>query len=130
MNLSLIGSTLWNSNSRQTAYGVEASYGVTDDLLLSLGYNFNELRNRNFEDETLGKGFYLRMRFKFDEDLLNRISAFQKAPVESNAKPFVPVTQGGFGGSVLGGNESAGLEGFTGTSAPRIGGGNIAGGVR
>ena len=50
------------------------SYGLTDDLLLSLGYNFNELRNRNFEDETLGKGFYLRVRFKFDEDLLNRVS--------------------------------------------------------
>lgn len=123
LNLSLLGSTLWNSNSRQVAYGVEASYGLTDNLLLSLGYNFNELRNRNFEDETLGKGVYLRMRFKFDEDLLGRIKAFQKAPVESNAKPFVPVTQGGFGGSVLGGGESAGLESFTGTSAPRIGGG-------
>lgn len=123
LNLSLLGSTLWNSNSRHVAYGIEASYGLTDDLLLSLGYNFNELRNRNFEDETLGKGFYLRMRFKFDEDLLGRISAFQKAPVESNAKPFVPVTQGGFGGSVLGGSESAGLVNGSGTSAPRIGGG-------
>ena len=128
LNLSLLGSTLWNSNSRQVSYGVEASYGLTDDLLLSLGYNFSELRNRDFEDETLGKGFYLRMRFKFDEDLLNGISAFRKAPIESNAKPFVPVTQGGFGGSVLGGNEAAGLEGFTGTSAPRISG--ESGGLR
>ena len=124
LNLSLLGSTLWNSNSRQVSYGVEASYGLTDNLLLSLGYNFSELRNRNFEDETLGKGVYLRMRFKFDEDLLNGISAFRKAPIESNAKPFVPLTQGGIGNSVLGGgSESAGLEGFTGTSAPKIGGG-------
>ncbi len=122
LSLSLVGSTLWNSNSRQVAYGIEASYGLTDNLLLSLGYNFSELRNRNFEDETLGKGFYLRMRFKFDEELLGRISAFQKAPIESRAQPFVPVTQGGFGGGVIGGGEGAGLESFTGTSAPRIGG--------
>ncbi len=132
LNLSVLGSTLWNGNSRQNSYGIEASYGLTDNLLLSLGYNFSELRNRNFEDETLGRGFYLRMRFKFDEDLLNRISAFQKAPVAGNDKPFVPLTQGGIGGAVLGGSERAGLEGFTGTSAPQIGGiGNVgAGGAR
>ena len=129
LSLSLLGSTLWNSNSRQIAYGVEGSYGLTDNLLLSLGYNFSELRNRNFADETLGKGFYLRLRFKFDEELLGRISAFQKAPVESRAKPFVPLAQGGGGGSLLGGGGAAGLEGFTGTSAPRINGGapNVGG---
>ncbi len=123
LNLSVLGSTLWNSNSRQVAYGIEASYGLTDNLLLSLGYNFSELRNRNFQDETLGQGLYLRMRFKFDEELLGRISAFQKAPVESRAKPFVPLAQGGIGSGVIGSGEGAGLEGFTGTSAPKINGG-------
>ena len=123
LNLSLLGSTLWNSDSRQVAYGIEAGYGLTDNLLLSLGYNFSELRNRNFADETLGRGVYLRMRFKFDEDLFRDVKAFQKAPIESNAKPFVPLTQGGIGGQVIGSSESAGLESFTGTSAPRIGGG-------
>ena len=130
LNLSLLGSTLWNGGSRQVSYGVEGGYGLTDNLLLSLGYNFSELRNRNFENETLGKGFYLRLRFKFDESLLDGISAFRKAPVESHAQPFVPVAQGGFGGGVLGGGESAGLEGFTGTSAPKINGGGIVGGVQ
>ena len=128
LNLSLLGSTLWNENSRQVSYGVEAGYGLTDNLLLSLGYNFNELRNRSFADETLGKGFYLRMRFKFDEDLLNGIAAFRKAPVESKAKPFVPLAQGGIGGRVIGSSEAAGLESFSGTSAPKINGG--AGGAR
>ena len=129
LNLSLLGSTLWNSDSRQVSYGVEAGYGLTDNLLLSLGYNFSELRNRTFADETLGKGFYLRVRFKFDEDLLNGIGAFRKAPIASDAKPFVPVAQGGFGGSVLGNSESAGLEGFTGTSAPQINGSSVASGI-
>ena len=129
LNLSLLGSTLWNSNSRQVAYGIEAGYGLTDNLLLSLGYNFSELRNHTFADETLGKGFYLRVRFKFDEDLLGGIRAFRKAPVESHAKPFVPVEQGSFGGRIIGNGEGAGLEGFTGTSAPGIG--NVgAGGAR
>ena len=129
LNLSLLGSTLWNENSRQVAYGIEAGYGLTDNLLLSLGYNFSELRNRSFADETLGKGFYLRMRFKFDEDLLNGIAAFRKAPVESKAKPFVPVAQGGLGGRVIGSSEAAGLESFSGTSAPKINGGSIGRGV-
>ena len=122
LNLSLLGSTLWNGDSRQVAYGIEAGYGLTDNLLLSLGYNFSELRNRDFADETLGKGFYLRMRLKFDEDLFSSVKAFQRAPIESNAQPFVPVTQGGFGGGIIGSSESAGLESFSGTSAPRIGG--------
>ena len=129
-SLSLLGSTLWNAGSRQTAYGIEGSYGLTDNLLLSLGYNFSELRNRNFADETLGQGLYLRVRFKFDEDLLNRISAFQKAPVAGNDKAFVPLAPGGLGGRVIGGNEVAGLESFTGTSAPKINGGVGVGGAR
>ncbi len=123
LNLSLLGSTLWNGNSRQVAYGIEAGYGLTDNLLLSLGYNFSELRNRDFADETLGKGFYLRMRLKFDEDLFSNAKAFQRAPIESNAQPFVPVTQGGFGGGIIGSSQAAGLESFSGTAAPKIGGG-------
>ena len=123
LSLSLLGSTLWNGQARQTAYGIEAGLGLSDNLLLSLGYNFSQLRNRDFRDETLGKGFYLRMRFKFDEDLLDGLGAFRKAPVASNAKPFVPVEQGSFGGRVIGGSEAAGLEGFTGASAPRLDGG-------
>ena len=125
LNLSLLGSTLWNSNSRQLSYGIEGGYGLTDNLLMSLGYNFSELRNRSFADETLGKGFYLRLRFKFDEDLFRDIKAFQKAPVASNAQPFVPVAQGGIGGRVIGSSEAAGLESFTGTSAPKINAGAI-----
>lgn len=123
LNLSLLGSTLWNGSSRQVSYGIEAGYGLTDNLLLSLGYNFSELRNRDFADETLGQGFYLRMRLKFDEDLFSDIKAFQRAPVESHAQPFVPVERGSFGGRIIGGSEAAGLENFSGTSAPKIGGG-------
>ena len=123
LSLSLLGSTLWNGDARQTSYGVEAGFGLSDNLLLSLGYNFSELTNRGFQDETLGRGFYLRMRFKFDEDLLGSLGAFQKAPVASQAKPFVSVEQGSFGGRIIGGGEAAGLESFSGTSAPKINGG-------
>ena len=123
LSLSVLGSTLWSGDARQNSYGIEGGFGLSDNLLLSLGYNFSELKNRGFDDETLGKGFYLRMRFKFDEDLLSRAKTFQKAPVVGNAKPFVPVEQGSFGGRVIGGSQTAGLEGFTGTSAPRLDGG-------
>ncbi len=124
---SLLASSLWSSpGGRQTAFGLEGSYALTSDLLLSLGYNFENLTERDLLDQTLARGFYLRFRWKFDEDLFNGIGAFNKAPEVSRAKPFVPVENGGYGGGVtFDGGTTAALDGLTGTagtySAPRLG---------
>ncbi|BCM91019.1 hypothetical protein IAD21_02883 [Abditibacteriota bacterium] len=125
---SLLGSTLWsNPGGRQTSFGLEGSYSVTSNLLLSVGYNFSELEDEDLLSDTLGKGLYMRLRWKFDEDLFNGLGAFNKAPAISNAKPFVPVDNGGYGSGVtFDGGTTAALDGLTGTggtySAPRLGG--------
>lgn len=132
LNLSLIAARTWGGGSTRNAYGVEAGTVLSNDLLLSLGYNFSRLGDRDFGDDYLASGFYLRLRFKFDEDLFDGIKAFQQAPVSSAAKPFVPVTSVGSTVS-FSGQSVAGLDGFTGTGAvgggSAIGNGAVGGGV-
>lgn len=59
--------------ARQHAYGLELGYVVTDNLLLTLGYNW-----RGFSDADLtgsdytNRGWVLGLRYKFDEDLFRR----------------------------------------------------------
>ena len=122
---SLLGATLWsNPGGRQTSLGIEGSYALTNDLLFSIGYNLGELNERDLLGDAFSKGFYLRLRWKFDEDLFNGLGAFNKAPEPSTTKPFVPVDNGGYGGGVtFNGGTTAALDGLTGTggtySAPR-----------
>ena len=125
-NASLIGARTWGNGNARNAYGIELGTVLSNDLMLSLGYNFSRLNDRDFGGENLDRGYYLRLKFKFDEDLLGGIGAFQKAPVASNAKPFVPVTSAGAGGVSFSGESVAGLEGFTGTA--NVGGANLGGG--
>ncbi len=126
-SLSLLGATVWsNPGGRQTSYGLEGSYGLTSDLLLSVGYNFQGLNERDLLGNTFAQGIYMRLRWKFDEDLFGGLGAFSKAPEASTAKPFVPVENGGFGGGVIfNGGTTAALDGLTGSggtySAPRSG---------
>lgn len=125
---SLLGASSWsNPGGRQTAFGLEGSYALTGNLLVSAGYNFSELVEPDLLNDSFAKGFYLRLRWKFDEDLFGGLGAFSKAPQASNAKPFVPVDNGGFGGGVtFDGGTTAALDGLTGSggtySAPRLGG--------
>ena len=126
-NGSLLGARTWGNGSARNAYGIELGTVLSSDLMLSLGYNFSRLNDRDFGDQNLGRGTYLRLKFKFDEDVLGGLPAFQKAPVQSNAKPFVPVTNagGGTGAVSFGGQSVAGLDGFTGSSS--VGGVNLGG---
>jgi hypothetical protein len=57
-------------NSRQTAMGVEAGYLIRQNLWVTAGYNVtgfsdNELQGAGYTN----RGFYVRLRFKFDETL-------------------------------------------------------------
>ncbi|MBN9412009.1 MAG: Ig-like domain-containing protein [Burkholderiales bacterium] len=57
--------------ARQSAYGVEAGYQLSQNLWLSVGYNragFSADRDLAGYEYTRS-GVYLRLRFKFDEDL-------------------------------------------------------------
>jgi hypothetical protein len=61
--------------SRQSAFGVEAGYLVQQNLWLSAGYNWRGFSDRDLTaSEYTNSGFYLRLRFKFDEDLFEGAS--------------------------------------------------------
>ena len=65
-------SLLWSprGNSRQWAQGVELGYQVQTNLLLSVGVNWSGFYDRDLSgSDYTRKGVYLRLRWKFDEDL-------------------------------------------------------------
>ncbi len=85
---SLQASTLYGSNGtgRQYGLGLELGYRVLENLWLSGGYNFFGYNDADLTSgEYTNKGVYLRMRYKFDEDL------FSKKPAAAPAAPLVPV---------------------------------------
>ena len=71
-DVGLIGNTLFSGDrkARQYGLGIEAGYLVTSNLWLSAGYNFF-----GFKDDDLAgadytnRGAYVRLRYKFDEEL-------------------------------------------------------------
>jgi hypothetical protein len=57
--------------SRQFGLGAEAGYGLQDNLWISAGYNVTGFKDRDLApDSSTQRGFYVRLRFKFDETLL------------------------------------------------------------
>lgn len=60
-----------NSGARQTAFGVEAGYLLQQNLWLSAGVNFTGFAGDAdlAGYEYTGSGVYIRLRFKFDENL-------------------------------------------------------------
>lgn len=67
--------TYWNDQADDMSYmlGAEVGYSPMANLWLSLGYNFMGFNDDDIaEDDTTSQGAYLRMRFKFDEDLFKR----------------------------------------------------------
>lgn len=74
MNLGLMGDL--RLRSRQLLIGAEAGYRVKDNMWVSLGYNLSGVRDRDLSaDNSTQRGVYLRMRFKFDENLFSRLSS-------------------------------------------------------
>jgi uncharacterized repeat protein (TIGR01451 family) len=60
-------------SSRQSAVGAEVGYMVQTNLWLSVGYNLTGFKDRDLSPENYtNRGVYLRLRFKFDEDLFTR----------------------------------------------------------
>ena len=66
---------LYSPQGRTVSYasGVETGYLVMENLWLSAGYNWRGFRDRDLTgSDYTAKGLYLRLRWKFDEDLFER----------------------------------------------------------
>jgi hypothetical protein len=71
-DVSLNASTLFGRGAQSKYYGVglELGYLVMENLWLSAGYNFFGYRDDDLASgEYTNKGAFLRLRYKFDEDL-------------------------------------------------------------
>jgi hypothetical protein len=61
-----------SGSARQKAIGVEAGYLVRQNLWLSAGYNFTGFNDKELTGtDYTSKGAYIRLRFKFDENLFS-----------------------------------------------------------
>ncbi|WP_332775541.1 SdrD B-like domain-containing protein [Polaromonas sp.] len=61
---------MWGNGAAETAVGVEVGYLAWKNLWLSMGYNVKGFRAPDLTGEAYTqRGLYLRMRFKFDENL-------------------------------------------------------------
>jgi uncharacterized repeat protein (TIGR01451 family) len=73
----------YSTNAQIRSHGVGVSVGVklADSAWISLGYNHNGLRYGQFNEAgNTAKGFYLRLRWRFDQDSLhlNPVDSFAK----------------------------------------------------
>ncbi len=73
--------------ARQSAFGVEAGYQLQENLWISAGYNKSGFRA---DPDLVGyeytrSGFYVRLRFKFDEDLF--AGSARRKTVEAGSAP-------------------------------------------
>lgn len=83
LNLSTLLSR--DTKSKQIGAGVELGYMVMENLWLSGGYNWFGYRDEDLASgEYTNKGVYVRMRYKFDEDLF-RAKANKSAARQSEA---------------------------------------------
>ncbi|MBS7808707.1 hypothetical protein [Variovorax sp. PCZ-1] len=65
---SVLGSP--QGSSKQYAFGLEAGYQIATDLWLSAGYNWTGFSDKDLTSgEYTNRGAFLRLRFKFDENL-------------------------------------------------------------
>ena len=73
-DVSAMGYQMWSpGGSRQYAMGAEVGYLLTSNLWLSAGYNWRGFRDDDMTGgEYTNEGAFLRLRFKFDEDLFKR----------------------------------------------------------
>lgn len=73
-DVSAMAYQMWSpGGSRQYAFGTEVGYLLTSNLWLSGGYNWRGFRDDDMTGgEYTNQGAFLRLRFKFDEDLFKR----------------------------------------------------------
>lgn len=76
LDIGLQAYRMWGNGAAETAVGIEAGYLVWKNLWLSLGYNARGFRAADLAGEAYTqRGVYLRLRFKFDENLFDSAQA-------------------------------------------------------
>jgi hypothetical protein len=73
-DVGLMGAYMWSPKgaAKQKAFGAEVGYLVQQNLWLSAGYNVTGFSDRDLVGtDYTNKGLYLRLRFKFDENLFS-----------------------------------------------------------
>ena len=58
-----------SGSSVQKAWGVEVGYQMASNLWASLGYNWAGFTDRDLSSDYTARGMYVRLRYKFDQDL-------------------------------------------------------------
>jgi hypothetical protein len=90
LDLGLQAYRMWGNGAAETAVGVEAGYLVWKNLWLSVGYNVKGFSAADMAGEAYTqRGAYLRLRFKFDENLFesgNSDSGSRAQPVAGTLK--------------------------------------------
>ncbi|MGB0867198.1 MAG: hypothetical protein ACPGSC_11850, partial [Granulosicoccaceae bacterium] len=77
-------------HTKDWAAGVELGYAVKTNLWLSLGYNWGGFSDKDLTDSNYTqRGWYIRLRYKFDEDLFNRASTTVNRSLPRNANQQV-----------------------------------------
>ncbi|MFI5447719.1 SdrD B-like domain-containing protein [Polaromonas sp. UC242_47] len=70
-DVSLQAYRMWGGGAAETAVGLEVGYLAFKNMWLSLGYNIKGFRAPDLAGEAYTqRGLYVRLRFKFDENLL------------------------------------------------------------
>ncbi|HEX7403815.1 MAG TPA: hypothetical protein VF287_07365, partial [Usitatibacter sp.] len=83
-DVGLVSSALFgeSAGSRQYAVGLEVGYLVATNLWVSGGYNFSGYRDADLAGaDYTAKGPYIRLRYKFDESLIESATGAKKAEV-------------------------------------------------
>ena len=85
-DVGLQGYRMWGGGAAENAVGLEVGYLAWKNLWLSLGYNFKGFGAADLAGEAYTqRGVYLRLRFKFDENLFASNSNGDNAgPVSGN----------------------------------------------
>ena len=88
-----------DSDTYTLAWGPEIGYKVFQNLWLSAGYNFSGFNDDDFDDaEFWNKGPYIKLRFKFDESILDIFKKPKPEEIEDTFEGHLPgrtVRQGG-----------------------------------
>ncbi|MQR02414.1 hypothetical protein [Glaciimonas soli] len=74
-DIGVLGSVMYSPQgaSKQYAFGPEVGYQLQDNLWLSAGWNVRGFNDRDLTgSDYTNQGVYLRIRFKFDEDLFGK----------------------------------------------------------
>jgi hypothetical protein len=87
-DVSLQAYRMWGDGAAETAVGVEVGYLAWKNMWVSVGYNVKGFKAADMTGEAYTqRGLYLRVRFKFDENVLGEPAAAATPSTSRTAAP-------------------------------------------